>query len=95
MSRTKRRQEYLEMLDRAGAGVGHGRDAMEKLARLARRAFRAGEYWCSVPDPNAERAYEAAKRRVVLYAASLGLETHWHGLWPTFVKEGVDVYIPD
>lgn len=95
MSRTRRREEYLEELDRVGKKVGHGREAAERLVRLSRRAFRAGEYWCNVADPNAERAYEAAKRKVVLYAAALGLETHWYGLWPTFVKEGADIYIPD
>ena len=83
------------MVARVAQDIGCGPDAVEKLVRLARKAFRAGEYYASVDDKGAERMLEHRCARVELFAASLGLDTRWPGLWPVFEKNGVPVHLPD
>lgn len=63
-----------------------------RLVALARKAFRAGERACNVPDTGA--AYDRASARFEALAAELGFGVTWPGLWPTLTRDGRDVYLP-
>ena len=65
---------------------------LAELCRLAQRAFKAGETYCSIPDRGPQR--DIACRKLEAKAAEHGFVVVWPGLWPRLVRDDKEFLIP-
>jgi hypothetical protein len=62
------------------------------LLLLAKKAFRLNE--AEINSPGFVKKAEKARRAFETKALECGFESAWHRLYPSLVKDGIDIQLP-